>query len=95
MSLDKDTVLKIAQLARIHMDEQELDTYRGALTKILSLVEQMNAADTEDVEPLAHPLDRRLRMRPDEVTEVDQRDALQEVAPAAEDGLYLVPKVID
>lgn len=95
MALDKDTVRNIAQLARIHMEEQELDVYRDELSKILSLVEQMNAADTKAVEPLAHPLDRHLRMRTDAVTETDQRDALQSIAPATEDGLYLVPKVIE
>lgn len=95
MKLDKDTVRNIAQLARIHMDERELDAYRDELNKILSLVEQMNAADTDEVQPLAHPLDRHLRMRADEVTEVDQRDSLQTTAPATEDGLYLVPKVIE
>ena len=95
MALDKDTVRNIAQLARIHMEEQELEEYRDELSKILSLVEQMNAADTKDVQPLAHPLDRHLRMRVDEVTETDQRNALQSIAPATEDGLYLVPKVIE
>jgi len=95
MALDKNTVSSISRLARIHLDDSELEDYRMELSKILSLVEQMNAADTEGVDPLAHPLDRGLRMRDDEVTETDQRDAFQAIAPAVDSGLYLVPKVIE
>ena len=65
------------------------------LSKILEFVEQMNSVDTEDVEPLTHPQDRLLRMREDRVTESDQRDDFQRIAPAVEAGLYLVPRVIE
>ncbi len=95
MALDKDTVRNIARLARIHLDEAELENYRTELSKILTLVEQMNAAETSDVAPLAHPLDRGLRLRADEITETDQRDDFQQIAPEVDAGLYLVPKVIE
>lgn len=77
------------------MTGAELDSYRDELSKILTLVEKMNAADTAGVEPLSHPMDRGLRLRDDQVTESDQREKFQAIAPAVESGLYLVPKVID
>lgn len=95
MALDKDIVRKISGLARIHLTGAELDSYRDELSKILTLVEKMNAADTNGVEPLSHPMDRGLRLREDQVTESDQREKFQAIAPAVELGLYLVPKVID
>lgn len=95
MALDTDTVNHIATLARIGIDPAEVDGYAAELSRILELVEQMNAVDTEDVAPLTHPRDRLLRMREDRVTETNQRDEFQRVAPAVEDGLYLVPRVIE
>jgi len=95
MALEKDTVESISRLARIHIEDSELETYGKELSKILHLVEQMNAADTTGVEPLTHPLDSALRLREDKVTETNMRDALQAVAPAVDSGLYLVPKVIE
>jgi aspartyl-tRNA(Asn)/glutamyl-tRNA(Gln) amidotransferase subunit C len=95
MALEKDTVYRIGRLARIHVGADEADRYADELSRILDLVEQMNAADTENVEPLAHPQDRTLRLREDEITESDKREAFQGVAPAVENGLYLVPKVIE
>ncbi|HSH41876.1 MAG TPA: Asp-tRNA(Asn)/Glu-tRNA(Gln) amidotransferase subunit GatC [Arenicellales bacterium] len=95
MALDTDTVNHIAALARIGIDPAEVDGYAAELSRILELVEQMNAVDTEDVAPLTHPRDRLLRMREDRVTETNQRDEFQGVAPAVEDGLYLVPRVIE
>ncbi|MGA8258759.1 MAG: Asp-tRNA(Asn)/Glu-tRNA(Gln) amidotransferase subunit GatC [Arenicellales bacterium] len=95
MALDKDTVTGIAALARIGIDPGEVDGYAAELSRILELVEQMNRVDTEDVEPLTHPRDRTLTMREDRVTEADQREAFQGIAPAVENGLYLVPRVIE
>lgn len=95
MALDKKTVDDIARLARLTVADEEVDTYRENLGNILDLFEQMNAVDTDGVEPMTHPFDATLRMRTDQVTEQNQRDQFQAVAPNAENGLYLVPKVID
>jgi aspartyl-tRNA(Asn)/glutamyl-tRNA(Gln) amidotransferase subunit C len=95
MSLEKKDVINIAHLARLAIDEQDIPQYERNLSNILHLVEQMNAIDTANVEPMAHPLDTHQRLRPDEVTETDQREHFQAIAPATEDGLYLVPKVIE
>lgn len=93
--MDKNTVNDIAALARIGIDPAEVDGYASELSKILEFVEQMDRVDTGNVEPLTHPRDRLLRMRADEVTETDQREAFQDIAPAVEDGLYLVPRVVE
>lgn len=95
MSLDSDDVKKIAHLARLAIDEDAIPVYAENLSNILQLVEQMDAADTEGVAPMAHPLDETQRLREDEVTEIDQRALFQKHAPLVEDGLYLVPKVIE
>lgn len=95
MTLDKQTVHRIARLARIHIDDATVDRYAAELTSILEFVEQMNDVDTENVEPLSHPRDQVLRMRQDTVTTDNQRERLQAGAPAAENGLYLVPKVLE
>ncbi|MFZ0486319.1 MAG: Asp-tRNA(Asn)/Glu-tRNA(Gln) amidotransferase subunit GatC [Arenicellales bacterium] len=95
MALDPGTVNSIAALARIGIEPDEVEGYARELSKILEFVEQMNQVETGDVEPLTHPQDRILRMREDRVTETDQRDEFQRIAPAVEDGLYLVPRVID
>jgi aspartyl-tRNA(Asn)/glutamyl-tRNA(Gln) amidotransferase subunit C len=95
MSLDNDDVKKIAHLARLALSEQESKDFTGSLTRILGLIEQMNAVDTTGVEPMAHPGDEALRLREDKVTETNQRDEFQAIAPSTEAGLYLVPKVIE
>lgn len=95
MSLEKSDVEKIAHLARLAVSEDELDSVASDLSNILDLVEQMNAVDTADVEPMAHPLHMLQRLREDVVTEMDQRDLFQSIAPETENGLYLVPKVIE
>ncbi|MEW8014617.1 MAG: Asp-tRNA(Asn)/Glu-tRNA(Gln) amidotransferase subunit GatC [Candidatus Sedimenticola endophacoides] len=95
MSLERADVEKIAHLARIAVDEEELDAVVGGLSNILDLVEQMKAVDTRGVEPMAHPLHMVQRLREDRVTESDQRERFQAVAPQTEAGLYLVPKVIE
>lgn len=95
MALDKTEVEKIAHLARLHISESETEEVTTRITDILALIDQMQSVDTEAVEPLAHPLEVVQRLRVDEITEKDQRDSLQQLAPASEDGLYLVPKVLD
>ena len=95
MSLDASEVEKIAHLARLGIDEKDVPDYAENLSRILGLVEQMSAVDTSQVEPMAHPLELAQRLREDVVTEVNQRELLQENAPAVEDGLFLVPKVIE
>jgi aspartyl-tRNA(Asn)/glutamyl-tRNA(Gln) amidotransferase subunit C len=95
MSLDREQVRKIAHLARLQITEQEAVAYADSLSRILGLIEQMNAVDTAGVEPMAHPNEAGLRLRMDAVTEADQRDKFQKIAPAVEAGLYLVPKVIE
>lgn len=95
MSLDKADVERIAHLARLAVSEDEIPGYARNLSTILELVERMNAVDTAGVAPMAHPLDLPQRLRPDEVTETDRRAQFQRIAPQVEDGLYLVPRVIE
>jgi len=95
MALDNKTVHDIAHLARLNIDDSDLEKYASELSNILKLVEQMEAVDTDDVKPMTHPFDATLNMRVDEVSEHNSRDKFQNLAPNAEDGLYLVPKVID
>lgn len=95
MSLDREQVRKIAHLARLQITEQEAVAYADSLSRILGLIEQMNAVDTAGVAPMAHPNEAGLRLRADAVTEADQREKFQKIAPAVEAGLYLVPKVIE
>jgi len=95
MSLDRSQVETVAHLARLKVDESEMAEYVSSLSSILDLVDQMQAIDTTGVEPLANPLDAAQRLRADEVTEVNEREVLQANAPLAENGLFLVPKVIE
>ncbi|MEA3639014.1 MAG: Asp-tRNA(Asn)/Glu-tRNA(Gln) amidotransferase subunit GatC [Lamprobacter sp.] len=95
MALDTSDVAKIAHLARLAVSDGELDHFSTELSSILDLVEQMSAIDTTGVEPMAHPLRMAQRLRPDRVTEANNRDSFQQIAPQTEDGLYLVPKVIE
>lgn len=95
MALERKDVESIAHLARLAISEADIPEYTRNLSNILSLVEQMGAVDTTGVHPMAHPLDAVQRLREDEVTEHDQRDRFQAIAPAVEAGLYLVPKVIE
>jgi len=95
MALDKTEVEKIAHLARSHISESETHEVTTRITDILALIDQMQSVDTDAIEPLAHPLDLVQRLRADKITEENQRDKLQQLAPASEDGLYLVPKVLD
>ena len=94
-SFSSDQVNRIAQLARLKTDEEKSAYFAGHLTRILDLVEQMNRIDTENIEPMAHPQDSNLRLRADEVTAENRREDYQAIAPMAENGLYLVPRVIE
>jgi len=95
MSLTADEVKKIAHLARLSIKEENIQGYANNLSGILDLVAQMNAINTDNVQPMAHPQEMIQRLRDDEVTEINQRDVLQQNAPATEENLYLVPKVIE
>jgi aspartyl-tRNA(Asn)/glutamyl-tRNA(Gln) amidotransferase subunit C len=95
MSLTTDDVKKIAHLARLNMPADDLANFTSKLSGIFEFAAQMNQIDTDHIEPLAHPLDISQRLRPDEVTEPNQREAAQKIAPEVEAGLYLVPQVID
>lgn len=95
MSLNLADVRRIAHLARIAVEEEELPGYLQQLSNILGLVEEMQAVDTTGIEPMAHAQDVVLRLRDDVVSETDRRKAFQAVAPQIEAGLYLVPKVIE
>jgi aspartyl-tRNA(Asn)/glutamyl-tRNA(Gln) amidotransferase subunit C len=96
MSLTRHDVENIAHLARLAISEEQLPVYVDSLSKIFTFVEQLNAADTESVEPMAHPLAGQVqRLRPDEVLDLDQHAKYQRNAPRVEADLYLVPKVIE
>ncbi|MGB5257210.1 MAG: Asp-tRNA(Asn)/Glu-tRNA(Gln) amidotransferase subunit GatC [Woeseiaceae bacterium] len=95
MSLSKDQVKRIAMLARLELTEAEYAESVKKLSSIVDFVDQLSQADTRDVVPMAHPLHATQRLRPDEVTEKDERDTFQENAGAVSGGLYLVPKVIE
>jgi len=95
VSISREDIEKVAVLARIKVDDEQVSALEKDLGNILDLVDQLGAADTDSVEPMAHPLDAVQRLRPDVVTETNQREAFQAIAPATEDGLYLVPKVIE
>ncbi|MCP4299911.1 MAG: Asp-tRNA(Asn)/Glu-tRNA(Gln) amidotransferase subunit GatC [Gammaproteobacteria bacterium] len=95
MSLDKEQVHHIAVLARLKLSDEEYAESVEKLSKIVDFVDQLAQADTADVVPMAHPLDAAQRLRPDVVTETDNRDRYQENSASVSDGLYLVPKVIE
>jgi len=95
MTISRTDIEKVAVLARIRVDEEQVSALEKDLGNILELVDQLGAADTDSVEPMAHPLDAVQRLRADEVTETDQRESFQAIAPATENGLYLVPRVIE
>ena len=95
MSLSLEEVKRIAHLARIEISEAESVQTQAQLNDILGLIESMRAVDTKGIEPMSHAQDLMLRLREDAVTESDQHRLFQSVAPQVEDGLYLVPKVIE
>lgn len=95
MSFTRDDVKRSARLARISIDESEVDEALGQLTRVFAMIEEMKAVDITAVEPMSHGQDITLRLREDVVTEVDAHELFQSIAPRVENGLYLVPKVIE
>ena len=93
--LTPEDVQKLCSLARVEIGPDEIGDLSAKLSDIMRLVGELQAQDTEGVEPMAHPLERPQRLRPDGVTETDARDIYQANAPLVEQGLYLVPKVIE
>jgi len=95
VSLDKDQVQHIAMLARLRLADDEFAETQDKLSRIVDFVDQLSAAPTDAVVPMAHPLNQAQRLRPDQVTEANERERMQKNAPAVADGLYLVPKVLE
>jgi len=95
MALSTEDVCNIAKLAKLQINADEFEQYKQDLSRILEFVEQMNQVNVDNIEPMAHPQDMMQSLRIDEVTESDQREKFQHIAPATQDGLYLVPKVIE
>ncbi len=95
MAIEQDEIEKIAELARVRIGPEQIEDVTRRIAGILDMVDQLQAVDTRDVEPMANPLDATQPLRADEVTEQNRREAFQAIAPAVENGLYLVPKVIE
>lgn len=95
MALEQEDVRRAAHLARLGLNDDEAARYVDDLNRILKMADRLQAVETEGVAPLSHPLDATQRLRADEVTEPDQRERFQRCAPAVEDGLYLVPRVVE
>ncbi len=95
MSIERHEIEKLATLARIAIDDSTINQVSERLGSVLELVDQLQAADTSGVDPMSHPMQATQRLRDDEVNELNQREALQAAAPDTEDGLFLVPKVIE
>lgn len=95
MAIDTSEVKKVARLARLTIDDGAIAPTTTTIGNILAMVDRMQSVDTVGVPPLAHPLDAIQRLRQDEVSETDLREQLQSCAPAVEEGLFLVPRVIE
>jgi len=95
MSLSTSDVQKVARLARLAMNNTEIEAARSQLSGIFELIAEMQAVDTTDIAPMSHAQDLSQRLRADNVTETNQRELFQSIAPQVEAGLYLVPQVIE
>ena len=95
MPLDNKEVCQIAYLSRLQVEEDSLESITSDLNNILNLVEQLSQLDTDSVEPMAHPIKMTQRLREDEVTEIDQSESFQSIAPKTGKSHYLVPTVIE
>jgi aspartyl-tRNA(Asn)/glutamyl-tRNA(Gln) amidotransferase subunit C len=95
MSLSLADVEKVARLARLAMNDDELKAAQSQLNNIFGLIAEMQAVDTNGIVPMSHAQDVAQRLREDKVTEANQREAFQAIAPQVENGLYLVPQVIE
>ena len=95
MSLSTDDVRKVATLARLAMNDTEIEAAQHQLSGIFELIAEMQAVDTTGITPMSHAQDLSQRLREDQVSETDQRELFQSIAPQVEAGLYLVPQVIE
>ena len=95
MNVTEEVVRNIAELAQLKVDDADIKQLAEGMQNILALADQMQAINTEGVEPVSNPLDASQRLRPDAVTEGNQRELFQSIAPATEAGLYLVPRVVE
>lgn len=95
MTINRSEIAKIAELARLQIDESSIQDVTNSIADILAMVDQMQSVDTQGIEPMANPHDAVQRLRADVVTEADQRELFQSLTPHTENGLYLVPKVIE
>ncbi|WP_311945246.1 Asp-tRNA(Asn)/Glu-tRNA(Gln) amidotransferase subunit GatC [Halomonas piscis] len=95
MALEQTHVRRAAQLARLDLSDAQALSFVDDLNRILEMVDQLQSVETDDVAPLMHPLDATQRLRADDVTEGNERERFQRLAPATEDGLYLVPRVVE
>jgi aspartyl-tRNA(Asn)/glutamyl-tRNA(Gln) amidotransferase subunit C len=95
MSISEQDLTRVAELARIQLDAATVGEVTKRIDAILTMIDQMQAVDTSAVEPMSNPLDATQRLREDTVTEADMRTEFLALAPASEDGLYLVPRVVD
>jgi aspartyl-tRNA(Asn)/glutamyl-tRNA(Gln) amidotransferase subunit C len=95
MAINPSQIAKLAVLARIAISDDDAQEVADRISRVLALVDQLQAVDTQGVLPMAHPLDAVQRLRADVVTEPNQRELFQSIAPATQDGLYLVPQVIE
>ncbi len=95
MNIERQEIEKLATLARIAIDDSTISDVSQRLSSVLDLVDQLQAVNTEGVEAMSHPMQATQRLREDEVTEINQREAFQAIAPETKDGLFLVPKVIE
>ena len=93
--MDKKTIIKIANLAKLEIKDDKLNDIASSLEKILNLVDEMNDVDTDDVTPMSHPLNLKQELRRDEVKETNQRDLFQKDNENTDNGYYRVPKIID
>jgi len=95
MAVDRSDIAKLAKLARIAISDDAADEVANRISNVLAMVDQLQAVNTDGVAPMAHPLDAVQRLRADVVNEPNQRELFQSIAPAVQDGLYLVPQVIE
>ena len=95
MEVTDEVVKNVAALTQLKVEGDEIRQLAAGMKNILDLAEQMQTADTSDVEPMSNPLDAIQQLRPDVVTEVDEHELFQSIAPATEEGLYLVPRVVE
>ncbi len=95
MAIESSDIAKLAKLARIEINDAAAQEAAKSISDVLALVDQLQAINTDGVLPMAHPLDAVQKLRPDVISETNQREAFQSIAPATQDGLYLVPKVIE